>query len=367
MRLAFIRSEVSHAVFGSGDGASASTVPERLRISAKAGSSSKNIIAELLRRGLIDEGSEWKFWDGPNTRVETPSVLSVNVLEHGEDGSLPGVEAFVSEHGEPDILWVEGPHQPLYLRRLFERFPSSFKLVYSKDWKPHKVERLDEYDLCLLDEEWQAEAVNRVAPEVHTGVWDKLIDYEKAHRPLGLDKQYDVCYVAYMRPRKNHDLVLEQVARLLPRRVSVLFVGGDRDGTRARLRSRAQDLGLDVTFVDEVGKAEVNEHVNRSRIGVMAAEKDAAPRVILEYLAADVPVVVNAELRAGTRYVDHRSGLTLRPERMHEGIAQILDHPDAYTPRMSYLERFSKDRVIERFVSILRGAGLDLRSRVPSR
>ena len=53
-----------------------------------------------------------------------------------------------------------------------------------------------------------------------------------------------------------------------------------------------------MTFADEVSKEQVNEIVNRSRVGIMAAEKDAAPRVILEYLAANVPVVVNAELRA---------------------------------------------------------------------
>jgi glycosyltransferase involved in cell wall biosynthesis len=147
----------------------------------------------------------------------------------------------------------------------------------------------------------------------------------------------------------------------------VLFVGGDRDGMRATLEEHARKLGIDVTFVDEVSKDAVNEYVNRSRVGLMAAEKDAAPRVILEYLAADVPIVVNADLRAGTRYVDQRSGLVLPPERIHEGIRQILDNPDAYSPRAAYLERFSKDRVTDRFVSMLHAAGLELQSGVPSR
>jgi hypothetical protein len=206
MRLAFIRSETAHAVF-EGAGTS-SDIAERLRISAKAGSSSKNIIIELLHRGLLDDASEWKFWDGPNARIDAPGLLPVDALTYGTDGSLPGVDIFVAESEAPDILWVEGPHHPPYLRRLFERFPGSFKLVYSKDWKPHRVERLEAYDLCLHDEESQAENVRRVAPDVRTGVWDKLIDYETAHRPLGLEKRYDVCYVAYMRPRKNHLLVL---------------------------------------------------------------------------------------------------------------------------------------------------------------
>jgi glycosyltransferase involved in cell wall biosynthesis len=365
MRLVFIRSETSHAVLKGP--ATPTGIAERLRISAKAGSSSKNVIAELLRRGFLDDASEWKFWDGPNTRIETPGLLAVDALTYGEDGSLPGVDAFVAERGAPDILWVEGPHHPPYLSRLFEGFPASFKLVYSKDWKPHKVEHLKEYDLCLLDEKSQADAVHRVAPDVRTGVWDKLIDYEAAHRPLGLAKQYEVCYVAYMRPRKNHELVLTEVAKLLPRRVSVLFAGGDRDGTKARLQDLAADLGVDVRFAGEVSKAEVNEYVNRSRIGVMAAERDAAPRVLLEYLAADVPVVVNADLRAGARYVDDHSGLVLPPERLHEGIAHILDHPGEYSPRAGYIERFSKDRVIDRFLSILSNAGLELQSGVPAR
>lgn len=361
MRLAFLRSEAANAVFLGAAAEEQDGMAERLRISSKAGSSSKNIIIELLKRGLIDYAAEWKFWDRPNAHIDVPGILPVDVFEaHG--GSFSGLEAEIEAHGPPDILWCEGPHHPDYMRRAFELCPDAFKLVYSKDWKPWKVENLGAYDLCLVDEEEQAIRVEKSFPGVHAGVWDKLIDYEDAHRPLGLAKHYDLCYVAYFRARKNHELLLDALGRLMPRRVSLILIGGDRDDERRKLEAQAARLGIDVTFLGEVSKAEVNHYVNSSRIGVMAAEKDAAPRAILEYLAADIPVLVNADLLAGSRYVDERSGAVLPPERLHEGIVRILDNYDSYTPRAAYLERFSKDRVIERFLRVLEDTGLSLAS-----
>lgn len=361
MRLAFLRSESANAVFSGTANEDMEDVAERLRISSKAGSSSKNIIVELLQRELIDYAAEWKFWDRPNAHIDVPGILPVDVFE-SHDGDVRGLEAEIEANGAPDILWCEGPHHPDYMRRAFELCPTSYKLVYSKDWKPWKVANLEAYNLCLVDEVAQAQRVEKTYPGVHGGVWDKLIDYEDAHRPLNLPKQYDLCYVAYFRARKNHALLLDALGKLMPRRVSCVLIGGDRDDTRQELEAQAARLGIGVTFLGEVSKAEVNHYVNSSRIGVMAAEKDAAPRAILEYLAADIPVLVNADLRAGSRYVDDRCGAVLPPERLHEGIARILDNYDSFTPRAAYLERFSKDRVIERFLSLLEDAGLSLTS-----
>jgi glycosyltransferase involved in cell wall biosynthesis len=279
------------------------------------------------------------------------------------EGVSPAFEQTIAVEGAPDILWVEGAEHPAHLELVSRLGQSSFKVIYSKDWKPWNVKRIETYDLCFVDEEAQAARMRKRFPDVHAGVWDKLIEYDDAHVPLGLPKEYDVCYVAYFRQRKNHLLLVDELAKLKDRNLRTVFVGGDRKGQRSIVQARCWELGLDVTFVDEVSKEQVNELVNRSRIGVMAAEKDAAPRVILEYLAANVPIVVNADLRAGARYVDERSGIVAAPDKMHEAIAIVLDNYDSYTPRESYLSRFDRDHVIETFTGVMAAAGKPLEHR----
>ena len=130
--------------------------------------------------------------------------------------------------GAPDVLWVEGSHTPPYLSEAFALCPSTFKIVYSKDWKPQKIEGVASYDLCLVDEEWQVQKVARQGGRA--AVWDKLIDYESTHRQLDVPKRYDICYVAYLRRRKQHDLLFRAVAQVRDRKLSSVCVGGDPDG-----------------------------------------------------------------------------------------------------------------------------------------
>ena len=359
MRAAFVRSETNNAVL-LGSGSQTADQVEGLRNSAKAGSSSKNILMELVRQGRLSDAREWKLWNHQSTSVSTPGLLPISVFEMSQD-RLVGLEKEIHDQGPPDILWVEGPHRPAYLKRIFELCESSFKVVYSKDWKPWKIENLAAFDLCLVDEESQAERVHRKTPSLPCGVWDKLIDYETGYFPIDCPKDFDICYVAYFRPRKNHRLLFEAMASLLPeRRVSCVLIGGDRENYQAELESLAADLDIDARFAGEVDEHEVNNYVNRSRIGVMLSEKDAAPRVTLEYLAANVPVLINSELRAGARYVNQRSGAVLPPDRLHEGLAQILDNHADYSPRTEYLARFSREKVVSRFAEIPQDAGCSL-------
>ncbi len=84
---------------------------------------------------------------------------------------------------------------------------------------------------------------------------------------------------------------------------------------------------------------------------------DGAPRAILEYMAADLPVLVNSELLAGARYIGMEAGLVNSPEEFHLGIAELLDNHQSYSPRASFLEHYSFQKVIGKFVRIMEQAG----------
>lgn len=328
----------------------------RAQHSAKASSSSKNVILSLQQRGLATECAEWRFWQGSPPKDGGEGLLPVRDFSCDVGGSSAGLARYISAAGEPDILWVEGRAQPPYLRQAFDLCPNSFKVNYSKHWRPWKVTGLDSYQLSLIDEEWQATNVTRRYPSVHAATWDKVVDYDGLHRPVDVEKSFDICYVAYLRRRKNHELLLRAISKLPERRLTAVFLGGGR-GHRDELERLAGELGVDVQFAGEVAKPQVNLYINRSRIGVLCARKDAAPRAILEYMAADVPVLVNAELMAGKRYVGPGAGLVRSPEEFHLGIAGLLDNLEEYEPRAYLLQHYSREKSVERFQRILEQAG----------
>lgn len=362
MRLVFLRTKIESTVFPHTAGWQRLTRRRlaEMKISAKAGSSSKNIILALHERGLIESFEEWKFWAGPERTLD--GEFPVRLFPCDSDSTSEAMARWISKHGAPDVLWVEGPDHPPYLQQLFELCPSSFKMVYSKDWRPHKIERLERYQLCLVDEDRQVKKVHKYFPGVRCGVWDKLIDYERTHFPLREPKIYDVCYIAYLRRRKRQELLLWALAEIQDRRLKGLLIGSDRKGYRRELEQLAANLGVDIEFTGEVSKAEVNRLVNRSKVGVLCARDDAAPRAILEYMAADVPVVVNAALQAGTKYVGPEAGVIVPPDRFHLGILEVLDRSEHFHPRAHLLANYSREKVLAKFIDIWREAGLLQRS-----
>ena len=361
MKVTFVRAKTDITVFVA-EGQSILALDDesllRMKIFPRAGSSSKNIILGLQSQGLIHASDEWKFWSGAVQEVSTPRQLPVKLFPYDERLAFEELAQHIRAAGQPDILWVEGTEYPPYLRRIFELCPDSSKIVYSKEWRPWRIEKLDQYDLCLVDEEWEAEEVKKHYPDIHCAVWDKLIDYETMHYPIPCEKIYDICYVAYLRGRKNHELLFRAMAKLKDRKLTCVCVGDDRKGNREELERLAAELNLSVHFTGEVPKEEVNRYINQSRIGVMCAVLDAAPRAILEYMAAGVPVLVNAKLWAGARYVGPGAGLVKSSEEFHLGMAELLDNYQSYSPRAYYLEHYAFDKVMEKFIGILKDAGL---------
>jgi len=360
MKVTFVRTKIESTVFtdnGQAHGELDEAMLQRLKISPKAGSSSKNIIRGLQEKGIVTRSEEWKFWSGAFKEIAMPGQFSVKLFPCNGGLTSEQLAPYLASNGQPDILWVEGTDYPPYIEQIFSLCPDSFKLVYAKNWRPWKIEKLERYDLCLVDEEWQMAEVNKFHPAVQCAVWDKLIDYENEHYPIPLEKIYDICYIAHLRKGKNHELLFQAIARLQDRCLKCVCVGDDRKGIRKPLEQFAAELNLDVHFTGEVSKAEVNRYVNQSKIGVMCAQFDAVPRAILEYMAANVPVLVNAELFAGKRYITPATGLVKPPDEFHLGLAELVEHYQNYSPRAYYLEHYSFEKVMEKFIGILKQAG----------
>jgi glycosyltransferase involved in cell wall biosynthesis len=195
--------------------------------------------------------------------------------------------------------------------------------------------------------------MQRRCPETRCFLWDKLIDYDNQFFPLQVAKRYDVCYVARLHPRKNHEALFSALGKLRERRLSAVLIGTNENDCQKYLEPMAVEAGVEATFTGHVPPEQVNRLINESRIGVICDRYDAVPRAMLEYMAADVPVLVNAEMLAGIRYVGPKAGLLIAPSRFHEGIGELLDRLDSFRPREHLLEHYSNDQVTGRFWGIV--------------
>ena len=217
--------------------------------------------------------------------------------------------------------------------------------------KPH-------FDLVLTGAEWQSRLVEACHPGMATAVMPigpEFASPETFH-PLGLEKPYDVVYVAAAQPYKRHDILFDALARL-PRSICALCVCGYGE-LGDDLRARAAELGICVDFVGPPGVeyAEVNRLMNLARIGVVCGVDDGAPAILTEYMLAGLPVLANSALACGLQYITPLTGRVADAENFHLGIAEILRDLAAFRPRDTAIAHWSWQTTAGRFETLVKAA-----------
>ena len=116
---------------------------------------------------------------------------------------------------------------------------------------PESVSR--HFDIIITGAEWQSREVNHRHPDMVTAVMPIGPEFASPETffPMGIEKVYDVVYVAAAQPYKKHEVLFDALARL-PRTVTALCVCGYGELGEA-LRAQVQELGLSVDFVGPPG------------------------------------------------------------------------------------------------------------------
>ncbi len=109
----------------------------------------------------------------------------------------------------------------------------------------------------------------------------------------GPDKPFVVLMLAAFEPRKRHEPFLRSIAPVLSRHpgMCVVFCG---EGARLDAsRQLAEELGIQeqIRFIGYISNPE--DYVALADLCVLASEREGLPRVLVQYVAAGRPVVVN--------------------------------------------------------------------------
>jgi glycosyltransferase involved in cell wall biosynthesis len=187
--------------------------------------------------------------------------------------------------------------------------------------------------------------------------------------PNGSTPEFDVIQIACWSPRKRIELFIKAAAKL-PHLSFVQMGHFEHNGTSEELGYRekciqlAQKLGAKIYFPFRNqtcnndlpnSKEEINDWINRARIGVLTATPEGCNRFKMECLAADRPMLIASDAGATTqRHINEKTGSLFKPtaRALATAITRMLATRAQYSPR-SYLLQHSGRSVV---VPILQSA-----------
>jgi len=134
-------------------------------------------------------------------------------------------------------------------------------------------------------------------------------------------KQWDIAFVccAPIAERKRLSLLFKTLRKLPD--VSAIVIGL----TDNKLIEEAK--GLNITWKGWTPRKEMGLVLSKCKIGLVlsTAKKDGCPRVIMEYLASGLPIVVSDETCCSSIYVNRQTGFTASDEELPKVIEECLE------------------------------------------
>ncbi|EJL22065.1 glycosyltransferase [Novosphingobium sp. AP12] len=255
----------------------------------------------------------------------------------------------LAAHGAPHILIVLGLGVDA---ALLEACANSVRIYNSIDAPALRVPEAvsARFDIILTGAQWQSDIVQARHPGMATAILPIGPEFasEQQFEPLGLEKDYDLIYVAAAQFYKRHDLLLDALAAC-PRDVRALCLFGYGELADA-IRAEAATRGLAVDCVGPpgCGYAAVNRLMNRAKFGVVCGRDDGAPAILTEYMLAGLPVLANAELVCGQQYILGETGRIAAPPDFADAIVAMRADHGSFSPRAAVLARWTWPHSVEK-------------------
>ena len=343
------------------------------RLPPVVGSYLERLPLAAVRQGLCDTAEIWTFWSEPSPPPHSlePPVLTRRSFRPDDPLIRPFSSAdmlgHIAAYGPPEILCVWGLGVD---ETILEACSQSVRIYNSIDAPalrvPEPVSR--HFDIVITGAEWQSREVNKRHPDMVTAVMPIGPEFASPETfyPMGIEKVYDVVYVAAAQPYKKHEVLFNALARL-PKTVTALCVCGYGELGEA-LRAQVQERGLSVDFIGPpgVGFTEVNRLMNLARIGVVCGVDDGAPAILTEYMLAGLPVLANAGLSCGRQYITPATGRSAPEECFHLALQEMLNDLDCFDPRETVLRNWTWSHSAIRFAALVQHARERKDARGPS-
>jgi len=258
----------------------------------------------------------------------------------------------------PDVLFVRGKHvdyDPLFINVLKER-PRPFVVYYPSGpyYCPPTHYRAD---FCFVED------VRHVAPVMHKrNVPVELFKksaVDKYFRARSTEKKWDMAFVccAPIADRKRLDRFRQVLVdmRDLEYNHNAVVIGMQSESLVEGFKSDK----LDVTFTGWLPRVKMTDVLSHCRLGVVlsSADHDGCPRVIQEFLANGLPVVVSDFTCCSTIYVNNATGEVVKDADLAQGITDILAVSQFYDIDEFFTTNLSMGCSVRHFIEHMRHNG----------
>jgi len=228
-----------------------------------------------------------------------------------------------ARHGGPPWTWSMTVHGPTEFAdntglRYPERIREALFLVATSDFARSQLLRL------LPTDAWKKVRVVRCGVD--------LSGFDAADARRGGD-ELRIVYVGTLLGRKGQPVLIEAFAGLRRRGISahLILVGGGPEAEA--LEEFAQQLGVadHVTFTGGLGHDDVREQYNRADVFCLPSFAEGQPVVLMEAMAARLPVVSTRIAGTGELVEDGVAGFLVHPGRVDEledALARLAADPD---------------------------------------
>jgi glycosyltransferase involved in cell wall biosynthesis len=213
---------------------------------------------------------------------------------------------------------------------------SDLKRIYRKE-RGEERRRLEQFDGIICTTQPIQAHIRRLG---HAGptIWlpnGARLEERGASGGGGEERTIEILYAGQLYAWKNVDLLVEAMALLPGRKLTI--VGGNDPGDVERLRVLARRVGVldQVIFLGQRPHAEVGEVMRRARVGVIPLPRAGAPETrfhscplkAFELMAAGTPIVSSRLPTLRGVLEDGETAVLVRPdsrEALAEGIDRVL-------------------------------------------
>lgn len=301
--------------------------------------------SELLTRGWYDEVELWYQSDVEHKpgKFKHSSGMMERYWQRGYIGAM---------EEELDVLFVRGDHADYQI--VLDKLAGVYKVYYPSGpyYCPGTKHR---WDLCFIEDPRQASFV-REKTNAPVELFKKSC-VDNYFRFRSQKKKWDICFVccAPIHKRKRLLLLRDTLKKMKD-------AGDEKSAVVIGLTDNAlikEFDGLKVDFVGWIHRSMIGEMMARCRIGLVlsTAQEDGCPRVIMEFLASGLPLVVSEKACCSTIYLNRTTGMLATDEELPEAISELVAISGLYDVTEFYKTSLSMGASVRHFVEMMKANG----------
>jgi len=263
------------------------------------------------------------------------------------------------ESWQPDVVIDRGGYKE-YSRLKRHKSLKNSTLIYfgcGERYNPSKWGWMSKFDykIIFVDSPAQQAEVQATNPRAIVEVFHKPA-LENIFYPRQCEKQFDMCFNCH---REIWWKGGGWLAKRMPSNCKILRIG-PKDQWFANERDKGR---LDVTFTGKISRCEVPAWACQAKIGIVCdnGEKDSGPRILPEFLAMNIPIIVRDTVNADLDlYVRPETGIVIRSDGgrtpFYNAYNQIMNNYEAYNPRRYYEKHFTLAHAAKHIIRVVEEA-----------